>query len=241
MVDMDSTQIRISGKDLGQLALPDYCERCFWLKRRSAGKLPFQVFPGIFSSIDSYTKKIVHGYFDTHHQPPPWLSDLHGVVGYIDPPHFSKFQFVDATTNVLLTGAADGILKKADGSILIIDYKTAKFTENQDSLLPIYEVQLNSYALIAQMLDYPKVSGLALIYMEPLTTDEASLESRHARKDGFAMTFTSHVKELVLDTTTIPPLLSKLRSIFDLPSPPIGSEGCKDCLNLNGLLKLVQS
>jgi hypothetical protein len=45
-------QIRISGKDLGALALPDFCPRCFWIRRHAPQGLPFQVFPGIFSSID---------------------------------------------------------------------------------------------------------------------------------------------------------------------------------------------
>ena len=43
--------IRISAKNLGKLALPDHCPRCFWLQLRIGFKLPFQVFPGIFSSL----------------------------------------------------------------------------------------------------------------------------------------------------------------------------------------------
>ena len=35
----------ISAKDLGELAKPDFCSRCFWLKRH-ARSLPFQIFPG---------------------------------------------------------------------------------------------------------------------------------------------------------------------------------------------------
>ena len=46
-------QLRISAKSLGELALPDFCPRCFWLKTKARGKLPFQIFPGIFSSIDA--------------------------------------------------------------------------------------------------------------------------------------------------------------------------------------------
>jgi hypothetical protein len=54
-----TTQIRISAKNLGELAMPSFCPRCFWLKLRLNNRLPFQIFPGIFSSIDSYTKTIV--------------------------------------------------------------------------------------------------------------------------------------------------------------------------------------
>ena len=48
--------LRISAKNLGELAKPDFCPRCFWL-RTHAKRLPYQIFPGIFSSIDAYTKR----------------------------------------------------------------------------------------------------------------------------------------------------------------------------------------
>ena len=82
-----SNQIRISAKNLGALAMPDFCPRCFWLKLRMENKLPFQIFPGIFSSIDSYTKNIVHSWFDTHGCCPVWLSELGEIKGYVNPPH----------------------------------------------------------------------------------------------------------------------------------------------------------
>jgi len=54
--------LRISDKNLGALALPDFCPRCFWLKTKARNKLPFQIFTGIFSSIDAYTKRVVHAW-----------------------------------------------------------------------------------------------------------------------------------------------------------------------------------
>lgn len=53
-------QIKISAKNLGAVAMPDFCPRCFWIKLKTANKLPWQIFPGIFSSIDAYTKHCVH-------------------------------------------------------------------------------------------------------------------------------------------------------------------------------------
>jgi hypothetical protein len=61
--------LRISAKNLGALALPDFCPRCFWLKSRTK-VLPFQIFPGIFSSIDSYTKRVVHAWIDANGNAP---------------------------------------------------------------------------------------------------------------------------------------------------------------------------
>ena len=56
--------LRISAKNLGALALPGFCPRCFWLKLKAQNRLPFQIFPGIFSSIDAYTKRVVHAWID---------------------------------------------------------------------------------------------------------------------------------------------------------------------------------
>jgi len=50
----------------------------------------------------------------------------------------------------MLTGAPDGIFIKPNDCYVIADYKNAKFTGTQDSLLPMYCVQLDAYALIGE-------------------------------------------------------------------------------------------
>jgi hypothetical protein len=109
-----SERIRISAKNLGELALPRFCPRCFWIKLKLNNKLPFQIFPGIFSSIDIYTKNIIHSWFDRHHSSPPWLSDLGELTGYINPPHYSKYSITDDDNDILFTGVPDGIFIRQD-------------------------------------------------------------------------------------------------------------------------------
>ena len=96
---------------------------------------------------------------------------LGNIKGYVNPPHYSKFSILDRETNVVLRGTPDGILVMQDGSHLIVDYKTAKFTAHQDELFPMYEVQLNAYAVIGEQKGFAPVSGLALVYTEPVTDD----------------------------------------------------------------------
>ena len=103
-----SELMQISGKDLGGIGLIDFCERCFWISRKT--KLPYQWFPGIFSSIDAYTKRVVHGWFDEQGKQPSWLDPLGSFKGYIDPPSFHTFNTVIEKYNIKLTGSADGIL-----------------------------------------------------------------------------------------------------------------------------------
>jgi len=235
-----SNHIQISAKNLGELAMPNFCPRCFWLKLRLGNKLPFQIFPGIFSSIDSYTKNIINGYFDNHNRFPSWLGVLGNLVGYKKPPHFSKFNVVDNENNILLTGIPDSIYVKTDCSHVIVDYKTARYTGNQDKLMPMYEVQLNGYAMIGESCNFHPVSDLALIYMEPVTGSDAVNNEVNHREDGFAMGFSANIHKVALDLDIIPPLLARTREINELSNAPAGSIGCKDCQLLEGLLEVAR-
>lgn len=233
------SQIRISAKNLGALGLPSFCPRCFWIQRHAEGGLPYQIFPGIFNSIDSYGKKLVHGWFDRHGSAPPWLASLGDVKGYRPPPHHSKFQFLDAKSSVLLTGSPDGVLIRGDDSHLIIDYKTAKFTEHQDELFPMYEVQLNAYAYLGERCGFSPVSGLALIYTKPVTDATAAARDASMTQEGFLMGFSSHIVPVRMSLDVIPELLWEVHLIDDCLRAPESKQGCKDCSRLENLLSLT--
>ena len=228
--------LRISAKNLGSVALPDFCPRCFWLRLRVGNKLPFQIFPGIFSSIDAYTKRVVHGWFDDTGDPPDWLRVLGDVTGYVPPEHHSSFQFYVDDLDMLLTGGADGVLALRDGSHIIIDYKTAKFTGVQDKLHPMYEAQLNVYAMIGEHRGLSPVSGLALVYSEPVTDDHTACQAENRLADGFAMPFAIKVLPVTLDPEIVRPLMETTREVFDLAVPPPGLHGCADCAKLENLI-----
>ena len=231
--------IQISAKNVGSVALPDFCPRCFWMRQRVRNKLPFQIFPGIFSSIDAYTKRVVHGWFDELGAPPNWLADLGDVTGYVDPPHHTKYRFYVDDLDIMLTGSPDGILTMGDASHVIIDYKTARFTATQDKLHPMYETQLNVYAMIGEHRGLAPVSGLALVYAEPVTDDVTASQAANRRPEGFAMPFDVKMLPVTLDAGIVRPLLEKTRAIFDLPSAPVGASGCQDCEKLEALMSVA--
>ncbi len=231
--------LQISAKNLGELALPDFCPKCFWIKLHLKNRLPFQIFPGIFSSIDAYTKKMIHGCWDCYQYFPSYLSSLGKITGYKKIPSSSKFRIWNKDSNIWLTGIPDEILVREDMSHVILDYKTAKYTGTQDSLMPIYEVQLNGYALIGEECELKPVSGLALVYFEPLTEVEQASDNINYREDGFALGFRANVHEIKLQTAIIPPLLMKTRDIYEMSKAPEGRPGCKNCESLNGLMNLL--
>lgn len=227
-----TTSLRISGKNLGSIAMPKFCPRCFWYKIHCHFNLPFQIFPGIFSTIDSYSKEVIHSYFDDHKKLPDWLSGLGEIENYVNPSdlHYSRFNIVYPEASITLSGTPDDIYILKNNTSCIVDYKTAKYTETQDELFPMYEAQINAYAYIANQLGFPKVSSLFLCYTEPKTEDKKSNEK------GFSMEFAAKTLrvEIKPDEYTTK-LLKTVRDIYNLKTSPDGINGCKDCNKLNTL------
>ena len=234
-----SEPIAISAKNLGGVAMPGFCPRCFWIQMHAEG-IPYQIFPGIFSSIDAYGKRLVHGWFDRHQSAPPWLARLGNIKGYVNPPHYSKFSILDPATNVILRGTPDGILVMQDGSHLIVDYKTAKFTPHQDELFPMYEVQLNAYAVIGEQKGLAPVSGLALVYTEPVTED--ARQERTATRPTRVSSWNSVRTSARGSGAGNNPAAARqgagnLRLVAATPAPA----GCKNCVLLQGLIDLARA
>ena len=103
----------------------------------------------------------------------------------------------------------------------------------------MYEVQLNSYALIGQQRGLAPVSGLALIYMEPVTDEDAARKRTNRRDEGFVMGFSAHVLKVEINLKRVRALLATVREIFDQRRPPGGRVGCKECLLLDALIAVV--
>ena len=231
--------MRISAKNLGALALPDFCPRCFWLQAKMGFKLPFQIFPGIFSSIDSYSKTVTH--LHRHHSGhlPAWMEQT-GIMGEpVEGLHHSRFQSIETEYGMLLTGVPDEIIRNGV-ELAILDYKTARHTEGQDALLPVYRVQLNCYSRIAERLGMGQVRRLALLYYEPKTDITIGDLAGLMDEGGFAMRFNPQVVPIPLEPEIVPPLLAMARRLYDLPGPPSGSDGCKNCGIVERMTRMLQ-
>ena len=236
----EKEQIRISAKNLGQLALPNYCPKCFYIKLKLNNKLPWQIFPGIFSSIDSYSKKITWAYYAKYGKLPKWFAPFGEFKGLLPIPHWSKFSIVDSETGIRLTGVPDDIFIMSDGRYFIIDYKTAKYTDNQDKLLGMYRVQLNGYAMIFEKLGMGKVGGLGLVYYEPQGDAPTVSFGTVVRQNGFVMPFRAHLKMIDLDSDgVVKPLLKEVREMVDRDVVPEGRVGCQDCRRMGEVVGMV--
>jgi hypothetical protein len=230
--------IKISAKNIAATALEDFCPRCYWIKLH-APKLPWQSFPGIFSSIDAYTKNCIHYIISKRVEGrpdslPAWMQKIGDVASYETVPHWSKNTYHDEKSNITLSGVPDDIFVLSDSSRAIIDWKTAKITNTQDKLLPLYNVQLNVYGILCGT----KETKLYLVYMEPQT--DKSVIGNNIINNGFSMEFHAAVVKVENDRSLVRQALTITREIYEQPTPPNPMAGCKDCASLDGLINMIQ-
>ena len=221
--------MRISAKNLGLLALPDSCERCFWMRAKLGWKAPWAIMPGIFSSIDAFSKRAILAYFERHRRFPPWIAGRWSDARPLPTPQHSTFRLVDSKTGISLTGVPDLLLGFPNDRLAILDLKTARFSDHQDFLLPMYRVQLNGYALIAEGLGMGTVEALGLVYCEPPAGDGDGGLDACVGDHGFTMPFRATAVPVGLDRAMIPPLLERAKGILGLKKAPQGREECGDC------------
>ena len=230
----------ISAGTLGSLAMPNFCPRCFWMRLR-AEKLPFQIpMPGIFSSIDSYVKKVVRNYYDKEKKLPGWFPPVGEIANIAEVPTYRKYYFTEPQSGVTLRGTPDEVFQLKDGSFHIVDYKTSRFTTAQGGLFPMYEVQLNAYAYIGNRTYFSPVSVLSLIYLEPDTDfrSDPSLLSRS--EDTLMLGFTPKARSVEIKADHfIEGLLQQAGQISKEEALPQHTHTCQDCESLEKLLELV--
>jgi len=232
--------LTISATALGELAKPGFCPRCFWIKRTC--KLPYQTFPGIFSTIDAYVKRVVHRYFAKEHKLPDWFPASGRVVGLEDVPHYSKFSVNDPRSGVTLRGEPDDVLRLEDSGYHIVDYKTARLSASADAMYPAYEVQLNAYAYIGRQTLYSPVSGLSLIYLDPDTDLDSFPGWLDRSEEDFMLGFTTKLRPVELKPEGyIEQLLQQADEICSTEKPPKPTPGCQDCRAMEQLIEVTVS
>jgi hypothetical protein len=203
--------------------------------------MPYQKFPGIAMIIDSFTKKIVRSHFEKQQKAPPFLNVFGEIIRAVPVPHHTKFFFDDKETGIRLTGTPDDIFLRSDSSFIIVDYKTARLNENQTVILPMYEVQLNGYTLIAEENGFNPVEQVGLVYFEPQTLLESDI-SNGQMNEGFRLSFKAKFLEVKLNPhRIIPPLLRQAKELAKMKEPPPSRDGCKDCQMLSKMIETCRA
>lgn len=116
-----------------------------------------------------------------------------------------------------------------DNKLAILDLKTARYSDHQDKLLPMYQVQLVGYALIAEGHGMGHVEALGLVYCEPPAGDGDGGLDACVGDHGFTMPFRATAMPVGLDRGIIGPLMERAKEILGLEKAPKGREGCGEC------------
>ncbi len=106
--------------------------------------------------------------------------------------------------------------------------------------MPVYEIQLNGYAYIAEKLGLKPVESLYSIYFEPPERESHELIAKKCTTaEGFEMPFKPIVHKIRKDTKEIETLMDKAYGIHPLSNPPKGLEDCDDCRKVASLSSLL--
>ena len=134
------------------------------------------------------------------------------------------------------SGTPDALFEDREGKLIIVDYKTSKITTGQQKLMPLYELQLNAYALIAKRkaedFGFPEVGGLFLLYTEPVTDGKVLEDDTKHGTDEVDMTFKSVTVPVELNEDRVHALLGRAAEILASEQSSLQSE--RDATNVNG-------
>ena len=229
-----STQsIRVSPRYLGQMRRADFCPRCFWFSISLGFRHPWDMpMPGIMYNMDSFEKRIVDAHFQAKGAIPKWLGSL-GCTEPIDFPRKMTQEYPES--GLTLVGMADAVLSKADGTLCVIDYKTAKSKGADDPFMPGYEAQLWGYAQLLEHNKIGTVSSAAIVYFENTLADFGEKPLDLLTNDGLRVPFKVKIHPVEIDLVSLNSLLEAFREYVDMPAPPEGREGCKTCERLERL------
>ena len=199
------------------------------MRAKLGWKSPWAIMPGIFSSIDGFSKRAILASYEKTGHFPPWIAGRWSDVRPLPTPHHSTFRLTDPETGIVLTGVPDLMLGLPNNRLAILDLKTARYSKHQDFLLPMYQVQLVGYALIAESLAMGTVEALGLVYGEPPANDANKGLDALVDDGGFSMPFKTTAEPIELDRSLIPPLLRRAKGILEMEKAPKSQEDCKEC------------
>ena len=232
---------RISAKNLGLLKLPAFCPRCFWLEMKLWRKnAPFRFRPpGLFNKLDAFQKAAIIDYWVDNSRAPAWLGPfksaevvLEGTKLAVDIPEFG----------LTLSGIPDLLLGMPDGEDAVIDQKTAYFKDGNDPLRPMYEVQLNAYAYLANRVHpaFQKVTRAGFAYFEGQTEVHGANPIDSISESGQLVEFSAKIAEIEIDPENIiPPLLEEVSELLSQDEIPPDSAECNNCAMLAQYLEIV--
>lgn len=231
--------LAITPRNLGCINLPTYCPRCLHYLLRMRFHPPFNHFgAAIFNHLQSCQEAILGYFLEARGSLPKAFKPFCDCASRTEyPKHWSKFSYTHKS-GVVLYGAPDEILTRKDGTLCVIDHKTAHCKGDKDPFFGQYQIQVIGYADIAEGLELGDVSLGGLLYWEAQKDSVIEDPSAFHDASGLWVPFQPKGVEIEIDYRLLDPLLSELKKVADAKRLPEGREGCDDCRKLALLLAI---
>jgi hypothetical protein len=233
---MSSQMTRVSPRALGKMKSPFFCPFCYWHEIGIGFRPPFDMpMPGLMHNLDRFEKKLVEAQFSENGVAPKWLATL-GCTDVVSFPAKMTMEFPDY--DLELVGMPDAVFERKDGSLCLVDYKTAA-GKDDDPLLPVYATQLMGYLHLLEASGLGEVTAMALVYFsnQAKAFEENPLEL--LTSEGMKIPFTVKIHEVEIDRGALEPLLKSFREFADMATPPEAVTGCKNCKRLQVLFDIA--
>lgn len=226
--------LRVSPRHLGQMTLAGFCLRCYFYLILLRFRLPFdRPMPGVMYHLDIFEKQFVDAFLANHRKFPPGMEKLRCTESIAFP---RKLTAEYPEYGLTLVGMPDAVLKRRDGKLVVIDYKTALCKGEDDPFLPAYKIQLLGYAELIEQAGLGEVDGAAIVYFENQSKAYRDNPLDLASSKGFSIPFEINTVPVDLDRKQLRFLMKRFRDIANLQLPPKGRDRCKDCARLQRLL-----
>ena len=192
-------------------------------------KFPFRFpFPGVIFALDRLEKEAVHHAIENGGDAPSWLGALAKAKKVVTPDSLR----LDHESGMTLIGRPDDVFEMPNGSLGLVDYKTAAFKGEEDPLFHKYAVQLGAYRLLLEEEFEKDVSNSGLVYFEADAGKETD--------SGLQVDFSAHWLSVRTDLDQVNALLEEAYSIAMMEGPPEAGEKCVDCQRNTRVYELLQ-
>jgi len=228
-----SQSIRVSPRHLGQMGKQDFCPKCYCFSIGLGFRHPFDMpMPGIMHNLDRFEKLLVQAQFKAKGVAPKWLTSL----GCVEPIAFpAKMVKEFPKYGLTLVGMPDEVFCDAEGSLILVDYKSARFKGDDDPFISCYRTQLLGYTILLEHHRIGTVKKAALIYFENRLADYKEKPLDLLTGDGMRVPFAVKIHEVEIDRKALEPMLKAFRAYADVATLPEGRKGCKTCERLQVL------
>lgn len=230
----EPTQLRISARNAGQAELEKYCPRCCWYTMRIK-KMPFQFgVAGLMIYMEQIEKKFVLEYLSRFDTLPKYFGPFADCTGPVEFP-YSMCQ-EHSETGVLVTARPDIILRKKNGEICLLDFKTSKPEGGGKEFLPQYEIQVIGYSWVSEQAGIGKVGTTGLVYCDVQRDVVLEDPMKYKTDAGIVVPFDFKMHEVDLDYSRLTKCLKEFNKLWKADRPPQGADKCKDCARLTRLI-----